>query len=437
MTSRTTRVARFSVGLVLGVLPCLPAAAQPAAPDDRTGGLLVSDTTLDAIYLVRDTDGDGVADSVTVFFGPGNAAGLNATGSVFSIFQAADRTVYIADGDTDTVYALRDNNGDGDAMDEGEARVWFSTGAGNFAGFVMLTPNGLAARAGDGGAVYICNAGVGSAPDDAVFRTIDLNGDGDANDEGEATRWFDASAFVANSTPFEICFIGDAAYMADLRGGDPDAILRLRDADHSGAVGAGEFNVFLLDGAFDAACDMSSVTDGADLFVHNQTGTQAIYRLRDLDASGAIDAAGEVTAVWDESALTGGAVVATSFAIAHGPVSPVRTMAISSHGTAAQDAVILLRDLDGDGDFFDAGETTALVTGVAADGVFPENVRAMCFYAPTCRADFDRNGVREVTDIFAFLAAWFAGAPAAYEFGGTPGVPAIFAFLTEWFAGCE
>lgn len=56
--------------------------------------------------------------------------------------------------------------------------------------------------------------------------------------------------------------------------------------------------------------------------------------------------------------------------------------------------------------------------------------------AAPCAADFDGNGTRDVADVFAFLAAWFAGEPAAYEFGGTPGVPAIFAFLTAWFAGC-
>lgn len=55
---------------------------------------------------------------------------------------------------------------------------------------------------------------------------------------------------------------------------------------------------------------------------------------------------------------------------------------------------------------------------------------------PPCAADFDGNGTPEVADIFTFLTAWFAGDPAAYQFGGTPGVPAIFAFLTAWFAGC-
>jgi len=55
----------------------------------------------------------------------------------------------------------------------------------------------------------------------------------------------------------------------------------------------------------------------------------------------------------------------------------------------------------------------------------------------SCAADFDCNGTRAVTDIFAFLTAWFARDPSA-DFDGTPGitVPDIFAFLSLWFAGC-
>jgi len=56
---------------------------------------------------------------------------------------------------------------------------------------------------------------------------------------------------------------------------------------------------------------------------------------------------------------------------------------------------------------------------------------------PPCAADFDANGVREVTDIFAFLGVWFAGGSSA-DIDGIPGigVPDIFAFLALWFAGC-
>jgi hypothetical protein len=54
-----------------------------------------------------------------------------------------------------------------------------------------------------------------------------------------------------------------------------------------------------------------------------------------------------------------------------------------------------------------------------------------------CRADFDgENGV-EVSDIFAFLSAWFALDSAADIDGdNTIAVPDIFAFLSLWFAGC-
>lgn len=61
--------------------------------------------------------------------------------------------------------------------------------------------------------------------------------------------------------------------------------------------------------------------------------------------------------------------------------------------------------------------------------------RAFVLRAP-CPADFDGDGSLDVSDIFAFLNAWFEGQGAAQQFGGAEGVPAIFAFLTAWFAGC-
>lgn len=59
-----------------------------------------------------------------------------------------------------------------------------------------------------------------------------------------------------------------------------------------------------------------------------------------------------------------------------------------------------------------------------------------------CPADFDRDGMVGVPDIFSFLAAWFAGpmTPDGWraDFDGLceVGVPDIFAFLAAWFAGC-
>jgi len=42
-----------------------------------------------------------------------------------------------------------------------------------------------------------------------------------------------------------------------------------------------------------------------------------------------------------------------------------------------------------------------------------------------------------VSDIFAFLSAWFAGGPGSdFDTSGTRDVSDIFAFLSAWFAGC-
>ncbi len=51
-----------------------------------------------------------------------------------------------------------------------------------------------------------------------------------------------------------------------------------------------------------------------------------------------------------------------------------------------------------------------------------------------CTADWCRDGSVSVVDIFCFLSDWFAGEPAAREFGGTPGVPALFAFIGHWLS---
>lgn len=55
-----------------------------------------------------------------------------------------------------------------------------------------------------------------------------------------------------------------------------------------------------------------------------------------------------------------------------------------------------------------------------------------------CAADFDSDGHVTVSDIFTFLAAWFAGNPSADVNGsGNVAVNDIFEFLALWFSGCS
>lgn len=54
-----------------------------------------------------------------------------------------------------------------------------------------------------------------------------------------------------------------------------------------------------------------------------------------------------------------------------------------------------------------------------------------------CLADFNRDGARNVNDIFVFLAAWFAkDLSTDINASGASEVTDIFAFLSLWFAGC-
>lgn len=80
------------------------------------------------------------------------------------------------------------------------------------------------------------------------------------------------------------------------------------------------------------------------------------------------------------------------------------------------------RDLDG---WLDGDEAA-----VCSDGADP-------LVHPGSPLAMDVNGdlMINVSDIFAFLAAWFAG-DADFDRSGSTQVPDIFAYLTAWFAGC-
>ncbi len=57
--------------------------------------------------------------------------------------------------------------------------------------------------------------------------------------------------------------------------------------------------------------------------------------------------------------------------------------------------------------------------------------------APACPADFNRDGIINNVDLFAFLSAWFAlNISADFDGSGAIAVPDIFTFLNVWFAGC-
>jgi Ca2+-binding RTX toxin-like protein len=355
----------------------LTAAYQPLE------GMLLGDQTADKIFHLRDLNGDGDAadDGERIsFFDAGNQSGLaTPAANIFAIHQAADGTVYVGDGDSDSVYALKDPNNDGDANDAGEARVWFS--AANADGHPLVTPNGVAT--GSDGAVYVVNAGVIAGPvDDVIYRTEDLNNDGDANDAGEAKVWLDLQTLNAKSSAFDLSFVGDIAYVTDTNGADPDTIYRIEDLDHDGTIEAGEAKIFISDtNPFGVPIDFAhAVQDGSVLtweLTAGAGGVSHVYRLTDLNGSGDIDQASEVQEVWNSGKMPAGFENSVGFAIA---ASANGDIAVTSNGTAAnQKNVMRLTDLNGDGDYLDTGETILLASN-ALDAGFGQRPRSLGFY---------------------------------------------------------
>ena len=348
-------------------------ATQPAQAASFNG-LYVGDQTLDAIYLTQDTNQNGDANDpgeINLFFDGTNASGLaSPTSSVFTLLQGSQDFLYYGDGGTDSVYRLWDRNQDGDALDAGEANVWFS--ADNANGFPLLTPNGLAQ--GSDGAIYIVEADtVGTPNGDFVYRTEDLNGDGDANDAGESSVWLDLKALNPNSSPFEITFIGDVAYIIDSVGFDTNVIYRAEDLDGSGAIAADEVTILIDETR--APVDFALASDGNSLFtveLLDFAGPQSVFRIED-------GATALATEVWNSTVLPDEFSLFAAFSIAAGPGGE---LAITSNGgDPNEDTVFRLLDLNGDGDYFDDGETVVYASR-ALNGLFPERPRAVAYRTP-------------------------------------------------------
>lgn len=363
--------------------PLLAAIALPGAAATMSS-FLTSDQGKDQILLSRDLNGDGDANDpgeTTVFFDSANGSGLaSPAGNVFALSQTSTGHVMIGDGSTDTVYRLRDEDRDGTAQGAGEAQVWFS-GAANAGGFKLNTPNGIAE--GPDGAIYVVEADTSGTPTgDWVYRTQDLNGDGDANDVGEATQWLNLKAINPSSSPFEIRFDGNDAYVMDTAGGTPDVIYKARDADGDGLIGAGEVTTFAseasgLSARFDFAMDvgLGSVWTWQWL---PEGGLSSVFRLTDLDGSGQIDSADESVEVWNTSFLDAAFTFLAGFGLDLNEDTG-ELLITSNDGSATGNWIMRLLDLDGDGAFWGADESQ-IVLSLGAQGTYPDRARNVAFY---------------------------------------------------------
>ena len=462
--------------------------------------LLLVDRTADCVWLLHDANNDGSIDlstEVSLFFGAGNADGLGTClnpntigagplgsgGATGGENGAGVRLVLVGDQDASRrcVFALRDRNGDGDAMDAGEAVIGAASaapgeaipafGTPNASGVSFAFPTGVAFDAQ--GRACVTNAGNAFGAD-AIWRLIDGDADGAFGSAGEITPVVgDATTgFGPGNGPFspqEIVFAGPAGggggvggvgYMRE-SGTANQGVWRLQDLNNNGrADDPGEFTLFFGAGngsgvtvSAGFAVDVDPTRPGAVYMLQTATGgVDQLYRLRDGNGDGDAMDAGEAELVF--STAEAGFTSIDAMALADGSVL------ISENGGDAtkNGSIIRLRDIDGDGRFASTGERSTWLLAAVSGRI--RAVRAMSLY-PVPPALPTRCNLADVTgiggppaspdglltgdDFNAFIAAFASGGSLAdvTGIGGPPAAPDglitgddFNAFIAAFAAGC-
>ncbi len=383
---------------------CVPISRPVLAATAVEGVLFVCDSSDDRILAFEDLDGSGAiepdrAGEIRVFFDDSSPGPDLSTPS--HMVADDDGKVYLLDGGTlDAVLILVDENSDGDANDDGEVRTFYSSDTGQV---TLGTPNTLIR--GPDGAFYIVDDGSGAR---RIVRLEDLNGDGDAEDEGEASVVYDTTAqsAVLPEDIESLAFDSDgAAYVGE---STQRAVFRLVDANGDGDyLDEAEVGIFYQSGEENPLLDIDCVAVvGVSVFVCDEdSGT--ILRLRDTNKDGVIqEDAGELSIFLDRSSAvrvrdTNDFTVLSdhSFLILDGKL----------------DTVFLARDLNDDGDALDEDE---VVRWLLDDGenlstpsglVFVERPGSEIPPFIFVRGDVSGDGKLDLTDPIALLDFLFRG----------------------------
>ncbi len=318
-------------------------------------------------------------------------------------FYATDRT-------NDEVYRFADRNGDGDVQDAGEQIVFYDaaspgpdlsnpqaltidpkTGDVVVADATLDIVLRLSDRNGDGdandagewsiyydntgaiplgavnamcfdtrGALLLCVAGQGSAPADQILRLVDGNNDGDALDTGEATVYLDNNAASGAwlAVPAAMTTRRGELFIADLNA-TPDSILRVRDLNNDGdAQDPAEVVRWAAPKAAGAASVWSLEFDAVgDILYAMDLTSGDVFRFEDVNRDGDALDAGEATRFFDSANNASSVTLKSSFTLTTTPES-IGVVYASNH---SQDVVYRLQDLNVDGDANDTGEVTTWV----------------------------------------------------------------------------
>ncbi|MBL8756410.1 MAG: hypothetical protein JNK15_24160 [Planctomycetes bacterium] len=350
-----------SVVAVLALAATAVAQVPQLIPYGRQVDLLVVDSSYDGVWRLSDQNQDGDYND------PGERISYysDLIGSITltnptCIVCAPDGTAYVGDSTVDIVLALRDLNGDGDANDPGEHTAFYHSTT-NANATVMASVQGITVDAI--GRLFCAVSNAGTSGTDLVLQLQDGNGDGDADDLGESFDYCTipgGAGAVGNSIPTKVVVGPDLnLYYTEVSTGTlARGAYRLADNNTDGDCNdPGEVTLHWSPVASTPFYWSLAVDPAGWLYMTDHNTIHNVWRGRDLDSSGTIDAA-EMNVFWQGSAGTWFDAVWRDDGT---------LLVFDSSG----DTIRALRDLNADGDATDPGEATLALDPALAPGVAP------------------------------------------------------------------
>ena len=431
--SRTGTLAGVLIGIFCALLGSgvahaqAPVAGDPVLPPTEVGAVIyLGENSADAIYVLEDLNSDGNCN------GPGEARiyyddsspeiDINVVRHL-AIDPAGD--LYVGDSSVDVILRLRDIDGDGTANQAGEATIYFDENSYS-GGFASISNMAFDAD----GFLFLTDTGTAGTTERYVLRIRDENGDGYCSEmDGEVLVIYQLSTTAGETfeRPSGLAIDTDGTlFISDF---DSDRIYRLTDSSSPLDGDANDIAEQFV--VFDTATSTAATLDFAEnialgyeengvrpLYANAGPTEDIIYAFRDDDADGDFLGVTEVSAFWDTTQADG-VVPANIRTIAVAPEN--RMFVIEAGATGVNDALMLLRDANSDGDANDSGEVTVYFDATNAGGLPLTNPQGLVIVRSTpmppqdtfVRGDANGDGAFVgLTDALFLLNFQFTGGAA-------------------------
>ena len=317
----------FVAGLALGV-PCRAAQGLvPLAPFEYVADVYVTDSTLDKLFHLADLnlDGDFNDAGETVVFYDDTVGSLPLSNNS-SLALGKGNMLYVSDRSTGWILSFLDADGDGKAESPGEHLVYFDGNPlVNRSGLDVVAPHNVTVDANN--VLWVAEADQGGLGTDSVLRLEDLNFDGDANDPGEAQRYFQpAMGSVEGDTIVADVVVSSDGFLYYVEGSTtgfrPVGLYRLDDANQDGQIDpmTEALPFFLVPSQPSPVFLQAGALDGLGYLYLTDTGNEVVWRVRDENNDGSVNPATEAkwylvspvsALIWDLAPTADGRVLCT------------------------------------------------------------------------------------------------------------------------------